>query len=97
MKKVMWFAYDTADRNNEEKYPFNIGDVIFVEHDEDIIYNAVREDGDLIMYENNVGDPVSCQLYDHQFLYPIKSNRLAKKLYPNAPEKDGMLWIKHDE
>ena len=69
------------------------GDIVEVNKDR---YNRTgMTDLYTVDYIDEDGDELA--LFKRQCLFPIKSNRLAKKLYPNAPEKEGMLWIEDYE
>ena len=70
----------------EEK--IGIGTILTVYQTNDII--CLTEE-----YKYDDGDDFSFEI--DQLAFPIKANRLSRKMYPNAPEKDGMLWIKEDE
>lgn len=100
MKKAMWISYSSDE--HEPNFPFNINDVINVEEDFEAgwangLWEILDDEGFSISYEYSGELLNQCYLYKEQLLFGVKSTRLAKKLYPNAPEKEGMLWIKDDE
>ena len=61
---------------------------VFIEVDEtpvDRMYTVLN------MYDDNGFELI---LYDDQISLPIRSTKLAKKIYPDYIEEDGWMWIK---
>lgn len=91
--KALWIGY--SDDDSEQLYPFNIGDVINVKHDVlDDLWEVYHNNGKTVHYQSTDERDMICFLYPYQLAFPVKATRLAKKMYPNVPEKEGMLWIK---
>ncbi len=109
MRKALWV--NSSSDMHEERYPFKIGDVINVVMDEeshvDLEYaswKVVTDSGNPIKYNSDdddslyvVDDDFTCYLYTNQLSFPVKATRLAKKMYPDAKEIDGLLFIKEKD
>lgn len=95
MIKAMW--YTRSDDRYEVHYPFNLGDIVYIDNYDTGVYDVVDYNtSDTLQYTID-GDLINCQLYEEQLLFPIKSTKLSRKIYPDVPEKEGYLWIKNYE
>ena len=82
--KVMFVEYD--DRYPEDKDKFKIGDIVYVKHWDDNVYEA---------FDNHEfkGKYIG-SLFDFQFTKGVVATDLSRFMYPNAIEKEGHLWVK---